>query len=110
MYYYFNLISVILSVVINLICYWFTTEVEDLQIKTRLHEGKSRVIVDFDISFYLVTAAGGLSIFATAFNCLRRHPVYDDSGQGEQLLDDMEVMLPPPELPPMPPAPPPYTP
>jgi len=103
-------VSVILSVTINLFCYWLTTEVEELQKKTKLHPG-SRVLVNFDISFYLITAAGGLSVIATAFNCLRRHPVYDDSGQGEQLLDDydgLEAVM-HPELS-QPPAPPPYTP
>ncbi|KAL4231964.1 hypothetical protein ACF0H5_009541 [Mactra antiquata] len=90
-----SIITVILSVVINLFCYWLTTEVESLQKQTKHHPG-SKVIVDFDVSFYLVTAAGGLSVIATAFNCLRRHPVYEDN-QGEALLDDYDGMdvLPP---------------
>lgn len=89
----------ILSVVINLLCYWLTTEIETLQKQTLAHPG-SKVIIEFDISFYLVTAAGGLSVIATAFNCLKRHPVYEDS-QGESLLDDYDGMdvLPPPIVP-----------
>lgn len=108
--------SALLSVVINLFCYWFTTEVEEMQNKTMPHPN-GRVVVDFDISFYLVTAAGGLSVIATAFNCLKRHPAYEDSGQGEQLLEDydgMDTLMPPlpPEMPPTVnyPAPPAYSP
>ncbi|XP_045189484.1 transmembrane protein 127-like [Mercenaria mercenaria] len=91
-----SIVTVILSVVINLFCYWLTTEVETLQKETKAHPG-SKVIIDFDISFYLVTAGGGLSVIATAFNCLKRHPLHEDS-QGESLLDDYEGMdiLPPP--------------
>lgn len=109
-----SIVTVILSVVINLFCYWVTTEVETLQKTHKLHPG-SKVIIDFDISFYLVTAAGGLGVIATAFNCLRRHPVYEES-QGESLLDDyegMDVLPPPLHEPPLlnlSPPPPAYTP
>lgn len=109
-----SIVTVILSVVINLFCYWFTTEVERLQNQTKLPT--SKVVVDFDISFYLITAAGGLSVFATAFNCLRRHPVYEESDQGESLLDDYDALdvLPPPvpesAITPNLPPPPAYTP
>lgn len=109
-----SIITVILSVVINLFCYWLTTEIESLQKETKHHPG-SKVIVDFDVSFYLVTAAGGVSVLATAFNCLKRPTLYEDS-QGESLLDDYDGMdiLPPlvPEPPPLLnlPPPPAYTP
>ena len=109
----------ILTVVVNLFCYWLTVEVEKLQKETKLHHG-SKVIVDFDISFYLVTAAGALSILATAFNFLRRYPVYEES-QAEPLMEDYDgkdVVLFPPPPPPGPdmpqalslPPPPAYTP
>lgn len=83
-----SIITVIISVVINLFSYWLSTEVEMLQKDTKFHPG-SKVIIDFDISFYLVTAAGGLSVIATAFNCLKRHPVFEDN-QGESLLEDYD--------------------
>lgn len=91
-----SIITVIVSVVVNLLSYWLSTEVEMLQKETKIHTG-SKVIVDFDISFYLVTAAGGLSVIATAFNCLKRHTMYEDS-RGEPLLEDYDGMevLPPP--------------
>ena len=84
--------SVIICVVINGFCYWITTEVEGLQKETKLHVG-SKVTVTFDVSFYLVTAAGCVALMATAFNCLRRYPMYEDS-QGESLLDDYDGMDP----------------
>ncbi|XP_052770998.1 transmembrane protein 127-like [Mya arenaria] len=92
--------EVIQSVVINLFCYWLATEVEILQTETKPHPG-SKVLVDFAISFYVITAAGGLSVLATAFNCLCRYPLYEDS-QGESLLDEyegLEALLPPPPAP-----------
>ncbi|KAK3610416.1 hypothetical protein CHS0354_016595 [Potamilus streckersoni] len=85
-----SIITVIITVVINLFCYWLTTDVEHLQKETKRHTG-SKVDVTFDISFYLVTAAGGVSILATAFNCLKRYPIYEDS-QGESLLEDYDGM------------------
>lgn len=87
-----SIVTVIICVVINLFCYWMTTEVDAVQVKTKLHTG-SKVSVDFDVSFYLVTAAGCVSLLATAFNCLRRYPMYEDS-QGESLLDDYDGMDP----------------
>jgi len=111
----------------NLFCYWATTEIEQLQKDTKPHPGLL-VIVDFDISFYLLTAAGAISIVATAINCLYQYPqpptVSDNhsSAQLEALLenyDGMEVLPPPlpaavPPADPAPvsnlPPPPPYTP
>lgn len=89
-----SIITVILTVIINIFCYWLTTEVELLQNDTKMFVG-SKVVVDFDISFYLVTASGGLSIIATAFNCLRRYPLQEESSsQTEPLLDDTDALEP----------------
>ena len=88
----FLFLSVIICVVINFFCYLITTEVENLQKSTKLHTG-SKVTITFDVSFYLVTAAGCVALLATAFNCLRRYPMYEDS-QGESLLDDYDGMDP----------------
>lgn len=87
-----SIVTVIICVVINLFCYWITTEVDALQKRSKTHTG-SKVSVDFDISFYLVTVAGCVALLATAFNCLRRYPMYEDS-QGESLLDDYDGMDP----------------
>ena len=72
-------------------CYWLTVEVQGLQKKTRLHKG-SKITVNFDISFYLIAAAGGMGVIATAFNCLKRYPVYDENPPSEALLDDYDGM------------------
>ncbi|KAH9492728.1 hypothetical protein Btru_026176 [Bulinus truncatus] len=94
----FNILTVILCVTINLFIYWITTAIEKLQTTSRLHEG-SEILVTFDVSFYLVTAAGGMSVLATAFNCLRRHPANESiepSRNSDYLyFDDTEVLLPP---------------
>ncbi|XP_061192977.1 transmembrane protein 127-like [Saccostrea echinata] len=82
----FNIIAVILCVITDLFCYWLVTEVLFLQKMTKLHTG-SKVTVTFDISFYLIAAAGGMGVFATALNCLRRYPVYEDD-QSNALLEE----------------------
>lgn len=85
-----------ICVVVNGFTYWVTTEIEKLQRRTKIKMG-SKVEVDFDVSFYLVAAAGGVAVLATASNCLRRYPIYEES-QTESLLDDydgVEALLPP---------------
>ncbi|CAL1525949.1 unnamed protein product [Lymnaea stagnalis] len=95
----FNILTVVLCVTINLFTYWITTAIEKLQSSSRLHDG-SKVQVTFDVSFYLVTAAGGLSVLATACNCLRRHTMYEstESSRNPDYLyfDDTEALIPPP--------------
>lgn len=91
-----------MCVIINLFCYWLTVEVSGLQRLTKTHVG-SKVQVTFDVSFYLITAAGGVGVIATAMNCLKRHHAHDQ--QAESLLDDYDGMegafpvLPPPDIP-----------
>lgn len=108
----FNILSVIMCVTINLFTYLITTTVEKLQIATRLHPG-SKVVVTFDASFYLITAAGGVSVLATACNCLRRHSIYSSSSSSSSSShrtilsadhlcdDDTESLLPLPPSTPM---------
>lgn len=104
----FNIISVILCVIISLFCYWLIVEVSRLQKMTKLHVG-SKVEVTFDISFYLITAAGAMGVIATGMNCLQRNPSLDN--QSEALLQDydgVDFHIPPePQTIPPPPA---YTP
>jgi hypothetical protein len=94
----FNILTVVLCVAIDMFAYWITTNVESLQVSTRLHDG-SRIEVTFDASFYLITAAGGMSVIATACNCLRRHSLYDvpePSRDADHVyFDDVEALLPP---------------
>lgn len=103
--------SVILCVIINLFCYWLIVEVSGLQKLTKFHVG-SKVDVTFDVSFYLITAAGAMGVIATAMNCLQRYPSLDN--QSEALLDDydgVEFPIPPTEPQNLPvPPPPAYTP
>lgn len=112
----FNIVSVILCVIINLFCYWLTEEVSGLQRRTKFHVG-SKVEVTFDISFYLITAAGAMGVIATAMNCLKRFPTHDH--MTEALLEDYDGLegvfpVPPPEAQSSPlsniPPPPAYTP
>ncbi|BFY98200.1 hypothetical protein BsWGS_01240 [Bradybaena similaris] len=94
----FNILTVVMCVAIDMFAYWITSNVEKLQVSTRLHDG-SRVEVTFDASFYLITAAGGMSVIATACNCLRRHSVYNVSDSARHAdhvyFDDVEALLPP---------------
>lgn len=105
-------VSVILCVIIDLFCYWLVSEVLFLQKMTKLHTG-SKVTVTFDISFYLIAAAGGMGVFATALNCLRRYPVNEDDQSHSLLEAEHAIDCVPPEpiggLPDNHPPPPPYS-
>ena len=65
-------ISVGFCVVINGFCYWATLDLAKFQKETRLKPG-SKIIINFSISFFLITAAGAVSVIAAACNLLRRH-------------------------------------
>lgn len=90
---------VVMCLAIDMFAYWITTDVEKLQKASRVFEG-SKVEVTFDVSFYLITAAGGMSVIATACNCLRRHSSYEMSESSRHAadhiyFDDVEALLPP---------------
>lgn len=108
----FSIIAVMLCVIIDLFCYWLVSEVLFLQKMTKLHTG-SKVTVTFDISFYLIAAAGGMGVFATALNCLRRYPVHEDDQSHALLEAEHAIDCVPPEpsggLPDNHPPPPPYS-
>ncbi|XP_077992290.1 transmembrane protein 127-like [Glandiceps talaboti] len=77
-----NIIAVILCAAINGFCYWVTALLEE---NIREHENlkkapTSLVEVKFDIGFYLIAGAGGLSVIVVATNMLRRYPMCDDNG------------------------------
>ncbi|CAH1783039.1 unnamed protein product [Owenia fusiformis] len=110
-----NIVTVLLCVLINGFCYWVTQIIEQLQHDTKLHKG-SKIIVTFDVSFYLIAGAGAVSVIATACNLLKRYPVYEEEASDrEHLMDNYDDMDPvstegPPVVPstqPVPSVPPP---
>lgn len=48
--------------------------------------------IQFEVSFYLVAAAGGMSVVAAACNLLRRYPNFEPAEMRENLLDDYDNM------------------
>ncbi|ELT98562.1 hypothetical protein CAPTEDRAFT_226347 [Capitella teleta] len=68
----FSIIVVIVCVILSGMCFWVTELLQVFQLKTKLHDG-SKAIVQFSVSFYLVTAAGAMSVMAAACNLLKRH-------------------------------------
>jgi len=56
------------------------------QNETRAKKGK-KIEISFDVSYYLVVLASGLSILATAFTLMRRYPT-DEDEQLERLLEE----------------------
>ncbi|XP_076806579.1 transmembrane protein 127-like [Clavelina lepadiformis] len=66
--------------------YWASQEIYDLQYNNRKYEG-SKVLVSFATGVYLVTAAGGIAILATASNLMRQYPT-DEEEQAERLMDE----------------------
>ena len=88
----------------NGLCYWVTELLGVFQSKTKLHDG-SKAMVQFSVSFYLITAAGAVAVIAAACNLLKRHgsssvplgssslsrEAYDPRDR-EHLLDDYDGM------------------
>lgn len=82
----FHILTVIFCLAINGFCYWISDKMNDQQNETRHKKGK-KVEVSFDISYYLIVLASGLSILATAFTLIRRYPT-DEDEQLERLLEE----------------------
>lgn len=80
-----NIISVLVCVVVNGLAYWVSTLLRAQQSANKSMAGK-KVDVSFDVSFYLVVAAGGLSVIATAANLLKQHPTEEEE-QINRLVD-----------------------
>ena len=72
---------------INGFCFWLTERMSDQQFETRTKQGK-KIDIAFDVSYYLIVLASGMSILATAFTLLRRYPSDDDHNQLELILDE----------------------
>lgn len=82
----FHIITTILCLIINGFCFWVSERIYDQQYLTRFKKGK-RVDVQFDVSYYLVVLASGLSILATAFTLVRRYPT-DEDEQLDRILEE----------------------
>lgn len=95
---------VVLCIILNGLSYWATELLLVYQTKTKLLQG-SKVVVQFSVSFYLVTAAGAMAVLAAACNLLMRHShslsssgsshIYRetfDPRDREHLLDDYDGM------------------
>ena len=86
--------SVLVCVGITLFLYWATVDILSLQ--RRIPESGAKV--SFDVSFYLITAAGAMSVIAVACNCLCRkipgmEPVPARTILDDQFNEDTENLL-----------------
>jgi len=80
-----NILTVLLCVVVNGFAYWVSTLIRAQQSANKTLAGK-KIVVTFDVSFYLVVGAGGLSVVATAANLLKQHPTEEEE-QISRLID-----------------------
>ncbi|KAI0242321.1 hypothetical protein LSAT2_014103 [Lamellibrachia satsuma] len=84
---FFSIFTVLTCVAIHGLCYWITELIENFQKKTRTHVG-SNVQVSFGVSFYLIAAAGIISIASTAFSLMRCR--WDSRHDRERLFGNYE--------------------
>jgi hypothetical protein len=82
----FHIITVVLCLAVNGFCFWISERMAEQQFETRTKKGK-KVDVSFDVSYYLIVLASGMSILATAFNLIRRYSS-DEDEQLERLLEE----------------------
>jgi hypothetical protein len=66
-------ITVLLCVTITGFAYWSAQQIEHVQEMTKQHVG-SKVQVQFDVAFYLVSAAGLVGVVSVACNTLKPCP------------------------------------
>jgi len=87
----FNILTVVVCVTVNGFSFLVTQLIDRLQNETK--SATSKVEVRFDVSFYLVAAAGALSVIAAACNLLRRYRnPYESSPP--HLLHQRDALLP----------------
>uniref|UniRef100_T1IIZ6 Transmembrane protein 127 transmembrane region domain-containing protein n=1 Tax=Strigamia maritima TaxID=126957 RepID=T1IIZ6_STRMM len=113
-----SMLTIFFCVTVIGLSYYITTLIEFQQQQNK-ERADSIVEVKFDVSFYLVAAAGWLAVMATAANLLRK-PLTSPDDSRDGLLDEFDgietfsvgypssVDVSPMHL--MPPPPPPYTP
>lgn len=106
-----NIFTVLLCVTITGFAYWSAQQIEHVQEMTKQHVG-SKVQVQFDVAFYLVSAAGLVGVVSVACNTLKPCPrrTRDDR---QHLLSEhpsMDNLSTVPYIFALPPPPPPYAP
>ena len=77
-----------ICVTINGFCYWASQRILEIQSATKPHRG-SKEVVTFDVGFYLISAAGAISVIGASCNCLKRYPSRSNE-HTEHLLDDYD--------------------
>lgn len=82
----FHILTVVFCLIINGFCFWISEKMFEQQNDTRSKKGK-KIDISFDVSYYLIVLASGLSILATAFTLIRRYPT-DEDEQLERLLEE----------------------
>lgn len=82
----FHILTVVFCLIINGFCFWISEKMYEQQNETRDKKGK-KIDITFDVSYYLIVLASGLSILATAFTLIRRYPT-DEDEQLERLLEE----------------------
>lgn len=82
----FHILTVVLCLAINGFCFWISERMAEQQFETRLKKGK-KIDISFDVSYYLIVLASGMSILATAFTLIRRYSS-DEDEQLERLLEE----------------------
>lgn len=82
----FHILTVVFCLIINGFCFWISEKMYEQQNDTRGKKGK-KIEISFDVSYYLIVLASGLSILATAFTLIRRYPT-DEDEQLERLLEE----------------------
>nr|CAB3267034.1 transmembrane protein 127 [Phallusia mammillata] len=76
--------TVLLAATVIGFCYWTSQEIYYIQNEEKLYRG-SAVKVSFGMGVYLVAAAGGIAVLATASNLMRQYPTEEEE-QAERLI------------------------
>lgn len=105
----FVYVAVLLCVIITGFAYWSAQEIEYVQGVTKEHPG-SKVQVQFDIAFYLVSAAGLMGVVSVACNTLKPCPRRTRDDRQRLLVEQSMSTENLPYMLAMPPPPPPYAP
>jgi len=79
-------VLVLICATITGFCYWTSQEIYDLQSHNKVHPGSS-IKVGFATGVYLVAAAGGVAVLATASNLMRQYPTEEEE-LAERLIEE----------------------
>ncbi len=87
-----NIIAVLMCLTMSGFCYWAASEIEKTLSANKRADG-SKVIVSFEVGYYLIVASGALSVIISATNLLRPYSSYDEEPPRERLIDDWDQLL-----------------